>query len=265
MEYYDFVGEKLQAAAAIAVKNFGVVTASIKPEDNNQVVTQTDIDIGRFLVSEIKSAFPTHNIIDEETGVVDKQSNYTWVIDPIDGTSNFANGVPTFGTMLGLLEDNRPIAGGLSLPVFSEYYLAETGKGCWLNGQRLQVTAEPEVGNCLIAYGIDSHREDPKKTEQECAALGKIVLAIRNLRSSNSVFDVAMVLKGSYGGILNQTSKIWDNVAQHILIQEAGGIYTDFWGESIDYTNPIADPQKNFTFCAASPVLHTQLIELVNQ
>src|SRR5690242_9892420 len=82
-------------------KSFGNVTGSTKGDDNNQVLTETDVAIGKFLIEKIKQTYPDYNIIDEETGVVDNHSNFTWVIDPIDGTSNFADGVPTYGIMLG--------------------------------------------------------------------------------------------------------------------------------------------------------------------
>jgi len=98
--------------------------------------------LGKNLITKISQAFPEHNIIDEEVGVIDNNSNYTWVIDPIDGTSNFANGVPTYGIMLGLLENNIPIAGGIALPEFSEIYVAEKGTGAFCNGEKVQVSSE---------------------------------------------------------------------------------------------------------------------------
>jgi myo-inositol-1(or 4)-monophosphatase len=95
--------------------------------------------------------------------------------------------------------------------------------------------------------------------------LSDIILNIRNLRSSNSTFDQVLVAKGKYGATINRTSKIWDNVAQQIVIEEAGGIYTDFYGAPMDYSNPLAKVSDNFTFCAASPLLHQQLMEIINK
>jgi len=94
--------------------------------------------------------------------------------------------------------------------------------------------------------------------------LGEIALNIRNLRISNSVFDIAMLSKGGYGAVMSRSSKIWDNVAQQIVSEEAGAKYTDFYGRLMDYSNPLTRAKQNFTFCAASPTLHEQLQDIVN-
>ncbi len=263
-DYKDFILEALEAASNIARESFGKVSSVTKLDDNNQVLTETDIAIGELLVDKVKQQFPAHNIIDEEAGVIDRGSQFTWVIDPIDGTSNFANGVLTYGILLGLLDGGTPIAGGIAIPSQNEIYVATKGGGAFCGGERVGVTDEPKLLNSLVAYGIDGHQEDPDTTTQETELVGRIVLHIRNLRSSNSAFDQAMVVKGGYGGSLNRTSKIWDNVAQQIVIEEAGGLYTDFFGKPIDYSNPCSRAGQNFTWCAASPILHQQLQAIIH-
>ncbi len=264
MDYSSFIKNVLTEASVIAKANFGKVSSVTKAEDNNQVLTATDVEIGKLIVEKIQSTFPQDNIIDEEAGVIDMQGQNTWVVDPIDGTSNFASGVPTFGIYLGLLNGNTPIAGGLSLPAFDKTYVAEKGKGTWCNGQQVHVTSEMNLASSLVAYQIDGHQEDPNITYAESELLGDIVLNIRNLRTSNSAFDCAMVVEGKYGALLNLTSKIWDNVAQQILIEEAGGIHTTFHGNKIDYTNPLSLAKNNFTFCAGAPELHKKLQEIIH-
>ena len=165
--------------------------------------------------------------------------------------------------MIGLLENSLPITGGISLPYFSEIYFAERHKGSYCNNKRIFVTNENRIINTLIAYGIDGHQDNPEITKNECAILANIILRIRNLRSSNSAFDACMVAEGKYGGFLNNTSKIWDNVAQQIIIEESGGIYTDFYGHSIDYSNPLEKSKNNFTWCAGSPTIHKKLQNII--
>lgn len=262
--YKNFIIRVLEEASDVAKESFGKVSGTVKEGDNNQVLTETDLRIGQVIIEKIQKEFPDHNIIDEEAGVIDNGSNLTWVIDPIDGTSNFANGIPLFGIMLGLLENNIPTAGGIALPAFSEIYAAEKGKDASCNGEKIQVSKETELKNSLVAYGIDGHQESPDFTRKECGLLAEIVLNIRNLRTSNSVFDIAMVARGKYGAFLNRTSKIWDNVAQQIIIEEAGGIYTDFFGNKIDYSKALAKPQDNFTFLAAPSGLHEQILNIAN-
>ncbi|MDO1444693.1 inositol monophosphatase [Rhodocytophaga aerolata] len=265
MHYTNFLNQTLALVSGIATRNFGKVATTIKTGDNNQVLTQTDLEIGQKIIESIEKSFPTHNIIDEEAGVLDKGSAFTWVVDPIDGTSNFANGIPTYGIMIGLLEDATPIASGIALPAFGEMYIAEKNKGAYCNGQKLAVTEQNNLLAALVAYGVDGHQENPTLTYTECRLLAEIVLRIRNLRCSNSVFDLAMLARGSYGAVLNRTSRIWDNVAIHILVEEAGGKYTDFFGKPMDYTNPLTKDKLNYTFCAAAPLLHEQLQQIIHQ
>lgn len=265
MDYRDFISSSLQEASDIATKQFGKVSGTTKKEDNNQVSTSTDEEIGQHLVQKIKANFPDYNIIDEEIGVIDNKSGFTWVIDPIDGTSNFANGIPTYGIYLGLLEKDEPIAGGAALPAFEKIYIAEKGKGTTCNNIPIFVTKEQNLLSRLVAYQIDGHQENPELTINEGKILAEIILNIRNLRVSNSAFDLAMVIEGKYGAVLNKTSKIWDNVAQQILIEEAGGIYTDFYDNPMDYSNPLEKTKENFTYCAGAPVLHQQLQKIIHQ
>lgn len=263
MQYKTFITKVLEVASKIATDNFGKVPGYAKKEDKNQVLTKTDLEIGKFLVNEIRNNYPDHNIIDEEAGIVDNKSTFTWVIDPIDGTSNFANGIPMYGIMVGLLEKSQPIAGGIAQPSFSEIFFAEKNQGAFCNDIPIRVSQEKELINSLVAYGIDGHQENPKFTESECLLLSKIILNIRNLRASNSCYDFTAVATGKYGAYLNQTSKIWDNVAPQIIVEEAGGTYTDFKGKPIDYSDPISKTNNNFIYIAATPEIHKQLLAII--
>lgn len=263
MDYQSFITKTLNKSSEIATSYFGKVSGSTKTGDNNQVLTDADIEIGKYIVERVGESYPEHNIIDEEAGIIDRNSEYTWVVDPIDGTSNFANGLPHYGIMIGLLQGDSPIAGGIAIPAFSEIYYGQKGKGATCNGKKIKVTQETNLLSSLVAYGIDGHQENPDITKDEMKTLGEIVLNIRNLRSSNSAYDVCMVMKGKYGALLNKTSKIWDNVAQQIIIEEAEGIYTDYFGKLIDYSNPLTRVNRNFTFCCGAPALHKKLQEII--
>ena len=264
MMYKDFIISSLGQASKIANNKFGHVSHTVKQYDNNQVLTEADLAIGQLLIQEVERNFPDHNIIDEEAGAIDKNSSFTWVIDPIDGTSNFAAGLPHYGIMIGLLRGAEPIAGGIALPFFNEIYVAEKGSGTWLGDQQIHVSNETSLLNSLVAYGIDGNQQNPESTRSEARILGEIVLGIRNLRASSSAYDFIQVANGKYGAFLAQTSKIWDNVAPQIIIEEAGGIYTDFNGQPIDYSNALSKTDANFTFCAASSAAHQQLQRIIH-
>ncbi|MDO8658300.1 MAG: inositol monophosphatase [Candidatus Levybacteria bacterium] len=264
-EYKSFLIKTLQHASEIANDKFGKVSSIVKQEDNNQVLTETDITIGKFIIEKISEFYSADNIIDEEAGIIDKSSDYTWVVDPIDGTSNFASGVPMYGIIIGLLYKDQPIAGGVTLPYFNEIIVAEKDKGTYCNGKKLIVTQETRLLSTLIAYAIDGHQENPTMTYEECKILADIVLGVRNLRAAGSIFDGIMVAKGKYGGYLNRSSRIWDNVGQQLIIEEAGGIYTDFFGKPMDYSNPLNKTKQNFTLCTGAYKLYKQLQTIIHK
>lgn len=265
MSYILFLEDQLKAASNIALSYFGNVTTTIKPEDNNQVLTEADLAVGRHLVSAISTAFPDHNIIDEESGVIDKQSRYTWVIDPIDGTANFAAGLPDYGIMIGILEDGTPIAGGIITPAHNKLYLAEKGIGATCNGQDIRVTAEKSLANVLVSYGVDGLPDAPELNKLQCAVLADILPRVRNMRNSGSeAIDPMYVAEGRYGGRVNLVAKIWDAVAPHIICEEAGAVCTTANGKPIAYTDPLERITQNFTFCMAPPKLHKQLQAIIN-
>lgn len=264
MDFLKFIELNLEKATEISLKSFGKVSSTIKGDDANQVLTETDLEIGKIIIESIKNNFPEHNIIDEETGVINNNSSYTWIIDPIDGTSNFAAGLPHFGNMISLLEKDHPLVAGISLPFFKEIYLAKVNEGAFCNGKRIKATQEIDLLKTLVAYGVDSHRKNPDKTRLETKILGELVLNIRNMRSSNSCFDEAMVARGKYGGVMYQTECIWDIVPGHLVLEEAGCRVTDFLGKEIEYVNHLSRVKENFTMCAAPPILHNKLQEIIH-
>ncbi len=264
MGYQEFISMVLEESSRIACGFFGKATGTIKEGDNNQILTEADLAIGRAIIASIRSRYPGYNVVDEEVGVIDNSSRYTWVIDPIDGTSNFAVGVPTYGTIIGLLKDGKPIAGGVALPSFSEIYLAEKDQGTFCNGEKIKVSIEPRLLSSLVAYTIDGHQEKPDTTRDECDLLAEITLGVRNIRAAGSgAYDGMMVARGKYGAYLNRTSKIWDNVGLHILIEEAGGKYTDFFGRPMDYSQPLLRAEENYTMCMAPAGLHEKLQAII--
>lgn len=262
--YTDFLTAVLADASTIATANFGKTGAlKTKDGDANQVLTQTDLEIGELIVARVREAYPEHNVIDEEAGVIDNGSAYTWVIDPIDGTSNFASALPFYGIMIGLLRDGQPIAGGISLPEFNETYTAEAGKGAFCNGQPVHATESTELINNLVVYNIDGNHAHPEATRDEVKVMGEILVNIRNMRNTGSAYDLGMLATGRVGACLTKTAKIWDAVAPHIIAQEAGILVTTFDGAPIDYSNPVAKAGSTFTWCMAPEPLHRQLQAII--
>jgi myo-inositol-1(or 4)-monophosphatase len=275
-EFTRFIEDTLQDVSELALQYYRAITSAggkttgmeIKAGDPNQVLTAADLAVGEEIQRRIQGQVPRHALLDEEQGYRPSlgggDPDYTWVVDPIDGTSNFAAGTPLFGIMVGLLQGNTPVAGGVALPALGEIYLAERGAGARCNGSSISVTGETDLLSVLAAYGIDSHREAPETTREEMDLLGEIVLNVRNMRSANSAFDQMMVARGAYGACLNRSSRIWDNVAPAVVIQEAGGRYTDFLGAALDFTVSEATIAGNFTWCTAAPALHDSLQKIIH-
>ncbi|MFD8492685.1 inositol monophosphatase family protein [Amycolatopsis sp. NPDC059657] len=246
-----------EAAERLPPGGGGAVT---KPGEPNQVVTEADHEIEEFLTARIRAAYPEHDILGEETGFHGMNARATWVLDPIDGTSNYAAGSPLFGIMAGLLVDGVPVAGGVALPAFGEVYLAERGAGAFRNGQRLRPPTASDLSASLIAYGIDGESE---LARQDFEFAAELATRCRGLRMGNSVFDLMQLATGAYGASLNRTTRIWDSVAPHVILEEAGIPYTGFFGEPISYSPLDVAAKANFTVCAAVPGLHPQIQRLL--
>lgn len=264
MSYSDFITSSLNQAADEARQYFGHVSGYTKPGDPTQVLTEADLAIGKLLVEAVRKSYQDHNIIDEESGVTDNGSRYTWVIDPIEATSNFAAGLPDYGIMIGLLDGANPIAGGIIAPTYDRLYLAEKGRGATCNDQPIHASNESDLSKMLVSISLNVPKDDGAQLQAAARLLANVVAAARNFRNTDcEAIDPMYVAEGRYGGRVNLTSRIWDNVAPQIICQEAGAFWTDISGSPIDYTNPLSLVDKNFAFCAAPPALHEQLIAIL--
>lgn len=261
MTYLTFLDSLLRDAAKNVMEFPRGLAAHVKEEDPNQVVTSADIAIGSQLKRRIHERFPDDSIIDEESETTSGMSPLTWVIDPIDGTANFAAGSPLFGVMVGILEHGKPVAGGVALPALSEIYLAETGQGAYRNGVPVRVT-DADPADQLISYGIDIH---PAEIQLDCRILARLSSHCRGIRMSNSVFDCMMVADGTYGAFLHRRNRIWDCVAPHAIIEEAGGTFTGMDGRPFDYSEPTARISEVFSILACGSESHDLLTHTISR
>ncbi len=263
----SFIINLLNESSSIANEYFGkVADISMKSGDANQVLTQADEKISQLLFIAVQNAYPEHNIIDEESGIIDKKSEYTWVFDPIDGTSNYAAGLPTYGIIIGLLKNWKPLIGAIALPAFNEVYYAEKGKGTTLNDKPIHVTSNPDLNRALVSWGIDTHPEDPERVHKEMKILEDVIQSTLNFRSNNSAFDACMFFKGALGGYLHKDTKVWEVPTFQILAEEAGGVFTSFEGKKHDYSNiMIEEFGTRYTFCMAPSQFHPKLQEIIHK
>jgi myo-inositol-1(or 4)-monophosphatase len=255
-----FARRVIAEAAEMARGFFGRVSTTIKPNDPTQVLTEADIAIGRHLVDAAGLAYPDHNVIDEEAGVVDRGSAWTWVIDPIDGTSNFAAGIPWYAILVGLLHEGVPVVGAMALPAVGDIYTAARGAGVERNGSALPpVDDRIPIERRLLCYGVDADHREPDVTRAEGLLMGDLALACLNLRASGSAFDAAWLLESRVGASMYRTVRVWDLVALHALAVELGCIATTLDGRPLDYSGACSEPGRRYSWCVAPPRIHADL------
>jgi myo-inositol-1(or 4)-monophosphatase len=257
----DFLVECVQAAGDLLRDYCGRALAVRTKESLASVVTEADLASERCLFERIRSRFPDDGLLGEETGYHHGRTDRVWMVDPLDGTSNFVAGLPWFGVMVALLERERPVLAALHLPLLDALYTAETGRGARLNGDPIRVTAETELGRLLIAYSFDAS-PDPARTLGEAERLARVAQRARNLRATNCLLDFCYTAEGKLGGAINQACKIWDVAAPWLLVREAGGEVTDTAGRDLDFQLTPDAAHRSFTLLAAAPAVHRQLLDL---
>jgi len=240
----------LKEAGEIQQKNFNKVHHIEEKESISSIVTEVDFLCDKIITDIIRQAFPLHNILTEESGLTNNHSRYTWVIDPLDGTSNFAAGIPWFGVLIALFENNVPILAGAYLPIPDQLFIAEAGKGAFLNNRQLLIK-DINLKNTLFSFSID-YCDDNAFLEKGLDLYRLIIKNARNTRSTNSLVDFMMVAEGKFGGVVNLFTKIWDIAAPWLIIREAGGELRHLYDQELSFDLSESGLLKNYPVIAGS-------------
>lgn len=203
-------------------------------ESISSIVTEVDFLCDKVITEIIISSFPEHNVLTEESGFRDHGSEYTWVVDPLDGTSNFASGISWFGILIAVFKNSRPFMAGAYLPIDNLLYFAESGKGAFLNGQRLKL-GDMSLRNSLVAFGTD-YTTDSNFQEFGINMFRWLITNTRNVRSTNSLVDWMLAAEGKMGAVVNMFTKIWDIAAPWLIIREAGGAFEHLTEPELTFT-----------------------------
>lgn len=217
------------------------------------LVTEVDHASEKFLITEISQQFPGHSFLAEESGASETQSEHLWIIDPLDGTVNYAHGVPMFCVSIAYSYHGQVLLGAVYDPMRAEMFSAERGKGARLNGRALKVAAVEELQKSLMATGFpyDSWNAIPNNFDY-FAKLGRMTQGVRRLGSA--AIDLCYIAAGRLDGYWELSLKAWDIAAAGLIAEQAGALVTNIKGEP-DYLN---SPQS---IVAANPVLHAKLFE----
>lgn len=216
------------------------------------LVTEIDHQSEDFIIGEIQRQFPGHHILAEESGALDGHGEHLWLIDPLDGTVNYAHGVPVFCVSIGYAYKKQVILGAVYDPLRDELFTAERGKGSWLNGRSLKASKVEELQRSLLVTGFPYDTWNaPRNNFDYFTKLGKMTQGVRRLGSA--ALDLCYVAAGRFEGYWELAVKPWDVAAAGLVAEEAGARVTNIDGDA-DYISP---PQS---VLAANPILYSKLL-----
>jgi myo-inositol-1(or 4)-monophosphatase len=211
----------------------GEFTISNK-EGINNLVTQADYESEKAIFEAIREDYPDHFLLSEETGEIKMDSIYKWIIDPIDGTVNFANGIPICCVSIGVEREGKMILGAVYNPFMNEFFFAQDGFGATLNENKIQVSNKDDVStSCLVTGFPYTYLDSPNGPLQVFEKFIRQGIAVRRLGSA--ALDLCWVAAGRFDGFYEHKLNAWDSAAGFLIVEEAGGKVTDFKG---DYYSP---------------------------
>ncbi len=235
----------LSREAGFVIKDaFGkIIQIEFKSGENN-LVTEIDKKSELIIIDFIQKKYPTHSILTEERGELIKNSEYLWVIDPLDGTTNFAHGLPIFSVSIGLQKNNKTIAGAVYDVMRDVMYTAESGSGAFANDKQIQVSKTKKIPQSMLVTGFPYNvKDNPEYAFERFEILTRNARAVRRLGSA--AIDFCYVAAGVFDGFWEVHLHPWDICAGKLLVEEAGGDVSDFDGKEIDiYSKKILATNK---------------------
>src|ERR1700680_1016616 len=219
-------------------------------------VTMADRRAEEMLYEDLTKARPGYGFIGEEGGTREgADQSHTWIVDPLDGTTNFLHGIPQFAISIGLQREGTVIAGVIYNPANDELYIAERGKGAFLNDQRLRVAGRRQLGDCVIACGLPHiGRGDHELSRLEMAEIQNRVAGLRRFGAAS--LDMAFVAAARLDGYWDRTLQPWDMAAGQIMVREAGGIVSGIAGDD--------DPLKTGNVICGNEFIHAELVKILH-
>ncbi len=244
-------------AGDLISEHIGRVSDSwVQTKGPSDFVTEIDKRCEQLIMDAIRKNFPDHHIMSEETANEGLQPGYTWVIDPVDGTTNFIHGFPFVAVSVAVCKEKEPVLGYVLDPVRKELFWAKKDAGAWLDGSRLRTLGKIEPEAALIATGFPFRTKD--FIDEYLRAFKSIFLRVSGIRRAGAAaLDLAYVAAGRVDGFWEAGLKAWDIAAGALLIREAGGIISDFWGEDNFLVNG--------NVVGGAPAIHPFLLEQVQK
>ena len=217
-----------RAAGDIIVRNMDRIDRlKIVTKQNNDFVSKVDLMAEQAIIDTLKQAFPEHGILAEESGQQDREAEFQWIIDPLDGTTNYLHGFPQFSVSIALQHRGRLEVGVIYDPISQELFTASRGNGATLNDRKIRVTGHKGLNNALLGTGFPYYDQSYLDTYLETMkALMQKTAGIR--RPGSAALDLAWLAAGRIDGFWEFNLKAWDIAAGALIVREAGGIVSDF-------------------------------------
>ena len=244
-----------QAGGAILMEYYGKVKA-IEHKGDIDLVTEADQASERRIISMIKDAYPHHRILAEESGDSGDASSYTWIVDPLDGTTNYAHGYPCFCVSIAIEYEKEVIHGIIYDPVKKELFTADKGNGAYLNGTPITVSSTQELNNSLLCTGFPYDvRENMESNIRLFRSFLMHAQAVR--RDGSAALDLCYTAAGRFDGFWEQNLHPWDVAAGSLILSEAGGKLSRYKGEPFSVYMP--------EIIASNGLLHKQMLAIVRR
>lgn len=248
--------EATREAGRLMKANFGGPYKISSKSGINDLVTEIDKLCEEAIFRIIGSRYPDHFILSEEAGELKQDSPYKWIIDPIDGTVNFAHGVPLCCVSVALEKDGAMLMGAVYNPFLEEFFFAEKGKGATLNGQPISVSANSQLESAFLVTGFPYQWEEMPNDPMQ--VFGKFVKAGLPLRRMGSAaIDLCWVACGRFDGFWEHNLNAWDAAAGYLIVEEAGGSVTDLKGNAYSPYQP--------RLLATNGLIHEALLTAIAQ
>ena len=253
----NIITKACMKASRSLIRDFGEIeNLQVSSKGPGDFVTSADKRTEKMIIEELQKAHPDYGIITEESGIINKaNTNNRWIIDPIDGTTNFLNGIPQFAISIGYEEENEIKCGVIFDPIKNEMFFAEKGNGAYLNNSRIRVSNKSDFKNsCLVTGGPKVNSE---KREFIFEEYQKISVEVNShvRKSGSAALDIAYVASGRYDGYWHREINYWDIAAGLILVKESGGF--------VESLNSNGFLEKKIDIIATNSKIHKELRNLL--